>query len=200
MTSFSDERAEWLSRHVLPHEPALRSWLSRWRLDDMDVDDIVQETYAILASRVSVADIRNPKAYCFQAARSVILMHMRRAKIVSIRAVEDLDRLGTATDDLNPEEEVSEREQFHKLFEALGELPDNGRQAVYLRLVEGLSQREIGKKLGISENAAQKHIVKSIQKLMNMFGHGGNTSAHASKTQPGNEAVRYGNARNQSRD
>ena len=42
--SFSDERAIWLGRQVLPHEPSLRAWLSRRRLGGLDVDDIIQET------------------------------------------------------------------------------------------------------------------------------------------------------------
>ncbi|MFT4090290.1 MAG: sigma-70 family RNA polymerase sigma factor [Asticcacaulis sp.] len=200
MTDLSDDRALWLSRHVLPHEPALRQWLGQWRLCDIEVDDVVQETYAILASRETVGDIRNPRAYCFQTARSVILMQLRRAKVVSIQTVEDIDRLGSVAIDPSPEEQVSDRQQFHKLVEAMGELPDQGRQAVFLRLVEGLTQREIGHRLGISENAAQKHVVKSVHKLMNILGKGGKDVVHASKAESRKELVRYGNARKQSED
>jgi RNA polymerase sigma factor (sigma-70 family) len=198
--SISDDRAIWLSRHVLPHEPALRQWLSRWRIEALDVDDIVQETYAILASRDSVSTVRNPRAYCFQTARSVVLMHLRHAKIVSIRTVEDLDRLGPIADDPSPEQQTSDREQLHMLAKALGELPEQGRRAVYLRFVEDLNQREIGLRLGISENAAQKHIVKSVQKLMKLFGRGGNYVVQASRVESNGMLARNGNARNQSGD
>lgn len=200
MTDLSDDRALWLSRHVLPHEPALRQWLGQWRLPDVDTDDVVQETYAILASRETVQDIRNPRAYCFQTARSVILMQWRRAKVVSIQAVEDIERLGSVADYPSPEQQVSDRQQFHRLVDAIGELPEQGRQAVFLRLIEGLTQREIGDRLGISENAAQKHVVKSVHKLMNILGRGGKDMAHASMTESRKELVRYGNARNQSAD
>ena len=38
--------------HILPHEAALRGWLSRRRAPAaFDVDDIVQESYALLAER-----------------------------------------------------------------------------------------------------------------------------------------------------
>jgi len=196
----SDDRAIWLSRHVLPHEPALRQWLSRWHIDTLDVDDIVQETYAILASRDSVNEIRNPKAYLFQTARSVMLMHLRHAKIVSIRTVEDLDRLGPVADDPSPEQQISDREQLHRLASALGELPEQGRRAVYLRFVEGLSQREIGRRLGISENAAQKHVVKSIEKLTKIFGRGGKDVVQASTLEPKRMLAADGEARIQSGD
>jgi len=177
----SDERAGWLAKNVLPHEAALRVWLARWRLQDLLVDDIVQEAYAILAARASVDDVRNPRTYFFQTARSVVLMHLRRSRVVSIRAVEDIDRLGMLADEPNPEQQISDREELHRLAQAIARLPDLGRQALTLRVIDGLSQREIGERMGISENAAQKHIAKSIHLLMGMFAHGGNDQPGASK-------------------
>ncbi len=48
--------------HILPHEAALRGWLSRRRAPAaFDVDDIVQESYALLAERERVDDILNPR-------------------------------------------------------------------------------------------------------------------------------------------
>lgn len=177
----SDDRAVWLARHVLPHEAALRAWVMRWRIEGLLVDDVVQETYAVLASRASVEDIRNPRSYFFQTARSVILMHLRRSRVVSIRAVEDIDRIGAAADEPSPEQRVSDREELHQLATAIAELPELGRQALLLRVVDGLSQREVGERMGISENAAQKHIAKSIHLLMILFGRGGNAGAEASR-------------------
>ncbi len=200
MSGVSDDRAIWLSRHVLPHEPALRQWLSRWHIASLAIDDTVPETSAILASRESVSEIRNPKAYVFQTARSVALMHLRHAKIVSIRTVEDLDRLGSVADDPSPEQQISDREQLHRLARALGELPEQGRRAVYLRFVEGLTQREIGRRLGISENAAQKHVVKSVEKLTKIFGRGGKDVVHASTLESKRMLALDGQARVQSGD
>ena len=185
MTRVTDDRAIWLARFVLPHEPALRVWLVRWRLEDLLVDDIVQEAYAVLAARPSVEDIRNPRTYFFQTARSIILMHLRRSRVVSIRAVEDFERIGAAADEPDPERQASDREELHKLAQAIAELPEMGRQALTLRVIDGLSQREVGERMGISENAAQKHIAKSIHLLMAMFGRGGNDAAEASKPTAG---------------
>lgn len=200
MTALSGDRALWLARHVLPHEPALRAWLSRWRLDDLDTDDIIQDTYAVLAGRPSVADIHNPRAYCFQTARSIILMHLRRSKIVSIRAVEDLDRLGPVAEEPSPEQQVSDREQLHRLSEALAELPELGRRALVLRFIDDLPQHEVGRRMGISENAAQKHIAKSVLKLMNLFGRGGKDVVQASTTESKPMPVPDDHARRQSVD
>ncbi|MES2055909.1 MAG: HlyD family secretion protein, partial [Pseudomonadota bacterium] len=43
-------RALWLAEHVLPCEQGLRDWLRRRMAQPQDVDDVIQETYAILAA------------------------------------------------------------------------------------------------------------------------------------------------------
>lgn len=200
MTRVCEERALWLARQVLPHEPALRAWLTRWRLQDLLVDDIVQEAYAVLAARESVEDIRNPRSYLFQTARSIILMHLRRSRVVSIRAVEDMERIGAPADEPSPEQQVSDREELHQLARAIADLPDVARQALTLRVIDGLSQREVGERLGISENAAQKHIARSIHLLMDLFGRGGNAAPGASRSPMSKERTPNGRTADQRGD
>jgi RNA polymerase sigma-70 factor (ECF subfamily) len=175
------ERALWLARHVLPHEPALRRYLAAWRLPaGLDLEDVVQEAYARLASLESVADIREPGHYLFQVARSIILAHVRRSRVVSISSVADLEQMEIASDAPTPEVEVSDREQLHQLAVAVAELPEPSRSAFVLRVIHELPHREIGLRLGLSENAVQKMIARSIKFLMNRIGRGGNGARHAS--------------------
>ncbi len=47
----------------------------------------------ILAELETVDGIVYPRAYLFQVARSVIMRHVRRAQIVPIHTVGDLERL-----------------------------------------------------------------------------------------------------------
>src|SRR3546814_4682438 len=58
MVACSDERARWLATQVLPHEPALRAWLSRRLGAGLEVDDVVQEAYAVLVELPGVAQDR----------------------------------------------------------------------------------------------------------------------------------------------
>jgi RNA polymerase sigma-70 factor (ECF subfamily) len=64
----TDERALWLARNILPHEPALRAWLSRRQVAGLDVDDIVQDSYARLSTAGSVDKIHSPRSYMFCTA------------------------------------------------------------------------------------------------------------------------------------
>jgi RNA polymerase sigma-70 factor (ECF subfamily) len=177
----SDDRASWLACHVLPHEPALRSWLRQKRVVDLDVDDIVQETYARLAALDTVSNIREPKRYVFQTAYSIIAAHFRRSRVVSISATADLDQLGLMAPEASPEQEIIYRDELRELGVALASLPSACRQAFTLRRVSGLSQRETAEKLHISEKSVEKYMAKSVQLLMDTFGRGGKVTSRASR-------------------
>lgn len=177
----STERALWLSRHVLPHEPALRGWLGSRRIAGLEIDDIVQETYARLITVESVAAITNVRNYMFQTAYSVMVSHIRRAKVVPFQAVSDLDYFEAAALDFSPEDQVADRDELRRLVSVIATLPGKIREVFILRRVHGLSQRDVAKTLGLSESTVEKHMSRSIYMLMKMISHGGNDSARASK-------------------
>jgi RNA polymerase sigma factor (sigma-70 family) len=166
MHNVSEDRACWLAQHVLPCEPRLRSWLSRRRVVDLDIDDIVQEAYAVLAELDSVAHIRNAETYLFSVAHSIILQHLRRRRIVSIEAVAELDQLSIYSDAPTPEEVLSDFQELRLMAALIARLPRKSREAFTLRKVEGLSQREAARRMKISENTVEKHMGKALRFLM----------------------------------
>ena len=179
MVRASDERALWLSRHVLKHEPALRAWLNHRRIAGLEIDDIVQETYARLIRVESVAHIDNARNYMFQTAYSVLISHVRRSKVVSFQAVNDLDNLMAASHEPSPEERTADRDELHRLAQAIAGLPGKIRDVFILRRVHGLSQREVAGQLGLAESTVEKHMSRGIYLLMNLISHGGNDPARA---------------------
>lgn len=183
MHAIDRDRTRWFLRNILPHEQALRTWLTRRQPMGLDVDDIIQEAYAILANLETVEEIRFPRAYLFQVARSVITRHVRRARVVSIRTMDDLSELEHADDRPSPECIAIDRDQLRRLAEAIGAMPDRTQEAFMLRRVEGLPQREIAARMAISENTVEKHISRGLRFLVDWFGHGGNALAEASKVQ-----------------
>lgn len=199
MSGADRDRRRWFLRHILPHEPALRRWLSRNALADIDPDDIIQEAYTILAELETVDAIRHPRAYLFQVARSVITRHVRRARIVPIHAVDDLERLEHPDDTASPEQHAIHRDELRQLARAIAAMPLKTREAFVLRRVKGLPQREIAARMRISENTVETHISRGVLFLIDWFGRGGNRRAQTSKDMEPEIASIDGQARNQSR-
>ena len=190
-------RARWFMHHILPHEAALRGWLSRRRAPAaFDVDDIVQESYAVLAERERLDDILNPRAYLFQVAHSLVVRNIRRARIVPILAVEDLGLLDPADDAATPEQSAIAHDDLCRLAEVIASMPGQTREAFVLRRIRGLSQREIASHMGLSENTVEKHIVRGIRWLGDWFASGGNPPAKTSNQLEREKRRASGRARN----
>ena len=184
MSSASDERALWLGRHVLPHEAALRTWLRRRRLEGLEVDDIIQETYSRLIAAQSVQHVLDAKSYTFQIASSVVIDHLRRMKVVPISSVPDLDYLEVVSEDPSPERQAIDREELHRLAHMIASLPGKVRDVFTLRRVHGLSQREVAQQLGLSESTVEKHMARGFLLMLELSGHGGNDTSHPSSSRP----------------
>jgi RNA polymerase sigma factor (sigma-70 family) len=186
MARVSDERALWLGRYILPHEPALRAWLSRRRIGDLDIDDIIQEAYARLITAADIGGIRNPKTYLFQVARSVIATNLRGIKVVTI-AVSDPEVLDLAGDAPSAEVQLSDRQELQRLIEAIAALPEPTRTIFRLRRIEQLPQRAIAERLRMPESTVEKHISRALAEMSNLFGRGGTRRLLASRNVAGAE-------------
>jgi RNA polymerase sigma-70 factor (ECF subfamily) len=200
MTGVSHARALWLSKHVLPHEPALRAWLKQRRVVDLDIDDIVQESYAKLAALESVEGIKHPKNYFFQTAFSIVATHVRRSRVVSIYAVEDIDSLNATADEPSPERQLQDRDELRRIAEAIASLPEPSREVFILRRVDGYSQREVAARLKLTENSVEHHMAKAIRFMMDLFGRGGKYEVRSSIGADRNRNIASERARKKPRD
>ena len=162
----SPDRTAWISTQILPHESALRAWLRRRASHGLEVDDLVQETYALLAGLAAVDHIRSPKAYAFQTAQSLILRHLRRSKVVRMETVGDLADLHLRDDGPSPESRLAAHQQLMRARQVILAMPARRREAFILRKFEGLSQRQIAQRMGIAQSTVEKHIAQALRALM----------------------------------
>lgn len=184
------ERARWLSRHILPHEPLLRSRLRRMFIYGLEIDDVIQEMYARIVSQPSLDAIKYPLQYASQTATAIIIDHMRRSRVVSINATGTLEQLEISTLEASPEQQLEFREEIAAVAKSLAQLPERTREVLILRRVEGLSQQETADKLHISVKTVEKHMALGIAALMSSFGRGGKPGRQSS-TNPRNETNAY---------
>lgn len=177
------ERGRWLARHVLPHEALLRSKLRDMRLYDLDIEDVIQEMYAKFLTLPSLDAIRHPKQYALLTARGIVIDHVRHSRVVSITSTGNLELLEIAEPDATSEERIEFQQEIKAVSAALDQLPKMCRETLILRRVEGLPQKEVARRLKISEKTVEKHMANGVRLLIKLFGRGGKTRAGTSNTQ-----------------
>ena len=176
MTRDLQERGMWLARNVLPHEAAIRARLSRLYLNDLDIDDIIQEMYTRILAVPSLEAIRYPRQYAIQAAKSIIIDHVRRSRVVTISLSGSLEQLDIPDPAATVEKHLEFLDEIQEVTAALAQLPKRPRETLILRRVEKLSRKETARRLNISERTVEDHMTRALCMLMDVFGRGGGKS------------------------
>lgn len=174
------ERANWLARNVLPHEALVRSRVGPYCSHDISIDDVIQEMYARILSVPSLRDIRHPRQYAVLTAKSIVIDHLRRSRIVPIKACGNLELFGAVSLEPNSEERLEFKEEIKRVVSVLAQLPPDCRETLILRRVEGLSQKEVARRLNVSEKMVEKHMARGARALAALLGRGGKSSSCSS--------------------
>jgi RNA polymerase sigma-70 factor (ECF subfamily) len=159
------ERNTWFAKEILVHERALRAYLGRFFKNVADVEDVVQDTYARLLSLNDSAStaVRNWHAFLFASARNVALDRIRKARVVSLDALAEMDSADVLDQTPSADETLNARQELGLLLDTIASLPDRCREALTLRKLYGLSQREIAEQLAISESTVEKHVAYGVR-------------------------------------
>jgi len=151
---------------ILPHEADVRAWLRRSGSSAADIDDVVQETYCRLAGLDSVAHITSGRAYFFRTARNIAIEKIRRARIVRIDCVTEIDALNVVDDEPSPERVVAGRRELGRVQQLIEGLPERCRQIFTLRRIHGLSQKETALRLGVTENVVEMQSARGLRLIL----------------------------------
>ena len=162
---------DWVGSEILPHEADVRAWLRR-SLDPADLEDIIQEAYCRIGALADVAHIRSGRAYLFTTARSLVLEKIRRARIVSIETVTEIDALDIVQDEPSPERIAAGRRELARVKGLIAALPDRCRRIFELRKVDGLSQQEVARELGVPEHTVENDVKKGLKLILKAIADG----------------------------
>jgi len=159
-------RYQWIAAHILPHEAGLRAWLRR-RLASLtadDIDDLVQEAFA----RIWTADfraIRNGRAYFYATITHLLGEYARRRRIVPIELLGEIESLNLISEEPGPEQRVGARQELQRLRSIVASLPPQCRRAFELRKFAGLSLKEVGAHMGVSEKTVENHLTRAFARI-----------------------------------
>jgi RNA polymerase sigma-70 factor (ECF subfamily) len=138
--------------------------------DHHDAEDATERTF--LAALRALPTFRDEgatfRAWLFRIAHNTI-SNARRSR--SRRRTEPLpEDLQRAAPNADPAGLVLEAEEARRVLRAVAQLPDDRRQVVLLRFVDGLSSREIGQVMDRSEGAARVLLHRALRDLAALLG------------------------------
>jgi len=140
------------------HETELRRFLRHRTGDDAAAEDLLQEVFLrALRQRNGLCGIDNPRAWLFHAARNLLIDRLRLTK----EQVELPDDLPAAADEAPPP--VDGLTQC--LPRVLSELSPQDREAITLCDIEGMTQRDYARHIGLSLPAAKSRVQRARARL-----------------------------------
>jgi RNA polymerase sigma factor (sigma-70 family) len=161
---------QWFMYEVLPLEPMLIRYLQRnWR-NGAEISDLRQETYARLYEAAQRERPLQVKPFLFQIARNLIIDHLRKQSVVSLEIMTEFEWLNVSDDKPSAEAYVAARQELRLLQDAIDGLPPRCRQVVLMRKLEGLSQKEVAKRMGIAIETVENQVARGMRLLAQALG------------------------------
>jgi RNA polymerase sigma-70 factor (ECF subfamily) len=154
---------------VLPYEAKVRAKLRRAELTSHEIDDIIQESYARMAAIGTFNQISNPGGYFLRVARNILFDQFRRSRVVRIETFTEMEFMDFIEEEPDPEQRFWAKQELQKLQRLILELPDRCRQMFVMRKIEGLSQKEIASRLGVTENTVETQVQRGLNLIMNKW-------------------------------
>jgi len=145
------------------HHGWLFGWLRRKLGCAHNAADLAQDTFArILNARESVASLREPRAFLSTTARRLIIDQVRR-KHIENAYLQELALSAEALEGFqSPEHILITLEALEHIAFMLEGLHDNVRQAFVLYYLDGLTQSEIARQLGLSDRTVRKYLIQAL--------------------------------------
>jgi len=136
---------------------------------DTDVaEDLTQETFArAVAAAGGFRRDALPKTWLFTIARNLAINHLRSRAHRSRAPLPDLsERPGTAAE---PLEKLAADEAGKAVSAAIGELPPEQREVFLMKVIEGLTYRQIGDVVGCPIGTVQSRFYYAVRRLRDML-------------------------------
>jgi len=161
-----DDLNVWFVREVLPLERALTTYVRRnWRVSD-DVFELRQDIYehVLIGARQEMP--RNARAYVYAIARNHLINQAKRARIVPIETIADLDTGAGDIRMFEAERILTARDELRRAKDGIDKLPPKCREVVVLRKVYGLTDSEAADRLGVSVETARRQLKLGMKALI----------------------------------
>ena len=128
-------------------------------------EDVLQSAYLRITDASVHLAIQQPLNYCFQVVRHLAIDYCRRRALESQFFAAEIEGHAVPAPQVSPERTAISGQALVLIDEALARLPARTRQAFLLYRVEGLTQRVIADRLGISPTMVNFIIKDAVEAL-----------------------------------
>jgi len=141
---------------------------SFFRVSNRDVAlDMVQDTFVKTWQHVERGEkILNLKAYLYHVMNNLVIDYYRKSKSSSLDTL-----LDDGFDPSDSSVDIEEKAEMSLVMNAVGKLPEDDRQLVVMRHVDGLSITEIAEAIDESENVVSVRLHRAIKNLKKLYNH-----------------------------
>lgn len=160
-----DEHNRWFVEEIHAHDSSLKVYLRGAFPAVRDVDDVVQESYLRIWRARMIRPIRCAKSFLFTVARHVALNALRRERHSPVMPVTDLRQLFVLDSRPDAATATVTAEEIECLVDAVDALPARCREIFILRRLQGVSQKDIAARLGLSEQTVQVQAARGLKRV-----------------------------------
>lgn len=139
-------------------------------------EDLAQDLYLKVAALEPGEPIQSPSAMLFRMGSNLMLDRLRKERRTVVRDDAWIRAIRTSiggedvVDESPADKALAARQRLAQLIQALGELPPRMRRAFQLHKLDGLSQSDTARAMGISISAVEKHISGALKALLARLG------------------------------
>jgi len=136
----------------------------RSRVGDVSIaDDILQDVFIRIHSRIdTLKDTSKLQSWIYQIARNAVIDHYRARK--STEGLPESVSLPETDPGDGPPEDIDSCVQS-----MIRQLPDHYREAVMLSEIEGLTQKEVAERQGVSVSGAKTRVQRGRARMKEML-------------------------------
>jgi RNA polymerase sigma-70 factor (ECF subfamily) len=182
--------ADALAEFVNSRRPQLLAYIERQLSTALrrkvEPEDLLQEAAADAVRSLGSMDLNNRDPFgwiCQIAERRIIDAHRRFFGAQKRAAAREVPISGAGDDSRSPNlinllvasmttasQALSRDQRQERLMEALAQLPEEQREALRMRYVEGLPSKQIAEALGKSDGAVRVMLTRSLNRLQQLLG------------------------------
>lgn len=155
--------------------PRLYCYAVRFTRDGDTTRDIVQDCFVRLWEKRALLESVSLSSLLFTMVRNACLNHLKHRSVVEkhqlsyLSSIRGQERLYNVDFDLDTDKRTLYEELQEHVGIVMDRLPERSREIFALSRFEGLKNREIAQKLGISTTAVEKHIARAIRAFSDHF-------------------------------